>query len=108
VKERLGFSIPQHGVRGRRRVDRKNRMVMRPSDLEIASQSEIRLPISASNFSFQLSAFACGLSPADKITARYEPLLFRSLPDKTGTGHWLELLVEREDRLLRQTTAPPP
>jgi hypothetical protein len=35
------FRNPQHGVRGRRRVDRKGRVVTRPSDLEIASQSEI-------------------------------------------------------------------
>jgi len=38
----LGLPIPQHGVRGRRRVDCKGRMMMRPSDLEIASQSEMR------------------------------------------------------------------
>jgi hypothetical protein len=39
---RLRLPIPQHGVRGRRRVDCKGRMVMRPSDLEIASQSAFR------------------------------------------------------------------
>jgi hypothetical protein len=32
------FRSPQHGVRGRRRVDCKGRVVMRPSGLEIASQ----------------------------------------------------------------------
>jgi hypothetical protein len=34
----------EHGVRGRRRVDRKGRMVMRPSDREIASQWDNIVP----------------------------------------------------------------
>jgi len=33
----LKHCADEHGVRGRRRVDRKGRMVMRPSDREIAS-----------------------------------------------------------------------
>jgi hypothetical protein len=47
------FRNAQHGVQGRRRIDRKGRMVMRLNDLEIASQSEIPLPISAFSFCYE-------------------------------------------------------
>jgi hypothetical protein len=39
----LDLPIPQHGVRGRRHVDCKGRMMMRPSDLHLAEG----LPLSA-------------------------------------------------------------
>jgi len=50
---------PQHGVRGRRRVDCIGRMVRRPSDWEIASQSAFRnslLPSSPPTDGFAVSA----------------------------------------------------
>jgi len=54
VTSRFPIRVPQHGVRGRRRVDCIGRMVMRPSDWEIASQSAFYNPILIfQHFSFQ-------------------------------------------------------
>jgi hypothetical protein len=36
--------VEEHGVRGRRRVDRRGRMMMRPSDREIVSQWDNIIP----------------------------------------------------------------
>jgi hypothetical protein len=55
------FRNPQHGVRGRRRVDRTGRMVRRPSDLEIASQSAIRNAL----FDFSRQRFSLSASPKE-------------------------------------------
>ena len=60
MTSRFPIRVPQHGVRGRRRVDCIGRMVMRPSDWEIASQSAFRNPILIFQ-RFSISAFSVSI-----------------------------------------------
>ena len=60
MTSRFPIRVPQHGVRGRRRVDCIGRMVMRPSDWEIASQSAFGNPILIFQ-RFSISAFSVSI-----------------------------------------------
>ena len=83
----------EHGVRGRRRVDCMGRMVMRPSDLEIASQLDL---VTALLHTTALRGNQCrhrDLHPKliwPRAQARKEKMGAFPLPMHSTSGAWIE------------------